>query len=68
MSNIDCTGTYKNTIIPGVGVFADFTTVLFKRLTVGVDFTYQVQYFVSKMVWKATVQIMALRPYTDIYN
>lgn len=68
MSNIDCTGTYKNTIIPGVGVFADFTTVLFKRLTVGVDFTYQVQYFVSKMVWTGTEQYYGTPAYTDIDN
>lgn len=65
--NTDCTGTYKGTLMFGIGSFADISTTLLKHLTIGVDFTYQIQYLSRNLDWTGTTtDYTSMPPVTDV--
>lgn len=46
-----CTGTYDNTFGFGIGSFAGVSTNLLNHISIGMDFTYQIQYLSRKLDW-----------------
>lgn len=58
-----CTGKYDHTIGFGIGSFAGVSTNLLKHLSIGMDFTYQIQYLSRKLDWHGETWYYGGTPY-----
>lgn len=51
-----CSGKYAPALGYGIGSFAGVSTVILKHLSLGADFTYQIQYLSRKLDWHGETQ------------
>jgi hypothetical protein len=65
MQKTYCTGTYKSTMAYGIGTFAEINTTLFRHISVGADFTYQLQHLSRKLDWHGEFTDYSGTPYTS---
>lgn len=59
----ECTGKFKQTVGFGIGSFAGISTNLFKHISVGMDFTYQIQCLSRKLDWHGETWYYSGTPY-----
>lgn len=47
----ECSGTFKPALGVGIGAFAGVSTVILKHVSLGIDFTYQINYLARDFTW-----------------
>ena len=65
-SSTVCTGTYKSTLMYGIGTFTGLSTTILKHLSIGTEFTFQIQHLTRKLDWHGVTQNYGTYPSINV--